>query len=241
MTDVSYWELIDAAAFPCLYTIFKDAPSGWRCWRQESKRCWSACWFRAQIRVSWCQKLDGMKLSILSAKNPRGAKSVLKNWGGDEKEKKKIVSKKNLLCPFLERNLWANKSEAAAQADKHLRPSGSWAERCVYTTLIRIFRRRRQTRLSAVVVCDKFPDWQCDDCPSAGYGPRKRKQPGQNPKWWRRLRQTGGRRHDMHADRNHVNILPARGGRQNLLGVALNRRLRVIKRIVSWNFFLKLF
>lgn len=34
---------------------------------------------RAQIRVSWCQKLDGMKLSILSAKNPRGAKSVLKN------------------------------------------------------------------------------------------------------------------------------------------------------------------
>lgn len=40
----------------------------------------------------------------------------------------------------------------------------------------------------------------------------------------------------MHADRNHVNILPARGGRQNLLGVALNRRLRVTKRIVSWNF-----
>lgn len=35
--------------------------------------------FWAQIRVSWCQKLDGMKLSILSAKNPRGAKSVLKN------------------------------------------------------------------------------------------------------------------------------------------------------------------
>lgn len=33
----------------------------------------------AQIRVSWCQKLDGMKLSILSAKKPRGAKSVLKN------------------------------------------------------------------------------------------------------------------------------------------------------------------
>lgn len=27
-----------------IHTIFKDAPSGWRCWRQESKRCRSVCW-----------------------------------------------------------------------------------------------------------------------------------------------------------------------------------------------------
>ena len=51
--------------------------------------CVCVCVRWGQTRVSWCQKPDGMRLSILSAKKPNGAKRVLKNCEGERERRER--------------------------------------------------------------------------------------------------------------------------------------------------------